>query len=118
MTKEQIDEMLDDLGVVDNASPVEDRERNRAIVRSYLTDEPRCPRCGAPFLPHGQCSRHLQGCQGGIGEAAQVQPQELTERARLLAMMAATMHSIDFWVVTEMVTLAERILTEVEKRQK
>lgn len=29
----------------------------------------KCPRCGADFLPHGQCSRHLQGCQDGVGEA-------------------------------------------------
>jgi S-(hydroxymethyl)glutathione dehydrogenase/alcohol dehydrogenase len=28
-----------------------------------------CPRCGAEFLSHGQCSRHQEGCQGGIGEA-------------------------------------------------
>jgi hypothetical protein len=29
-----------------------------------------CARCGAPYLPSGQCSRHLSGCQGGKGEAA------------------------------------------------
>ncbi len=27
-----------------------------------------CVRCGAPYLPHGQCSNHAKGCQGGRGE--------------------------------------------------
>lgn len=40
MTDSQIDEMLDDLGIVDEASPVVERKRNRAIVRRYLDEKP------------------------------------------------------------------------------
>lgn len=33
---------------------------------------PTCVRCGSPYLAHGQCSRHAEGCQGGIGEGSPV----------------------------------------------
>lgn len=39
MTESQIDEMLDDLGIVDDVSPEAERERYRAIVRRYLEGE-------------------------------------------------------------------------------
>lgn len=39
-----------------------------ALVKEKIEAEPVCPRCSAPFLPTGQCSRYQQGCQGGWGE--------------------------------------------------
>lgn len=41
---------------------------------------PKCVRCGAPYLPTGQCSRHAEGCQGGRGEASYAAPHPDTQR--------------------------------------
>jgi hypothetical protein len=72
-------------------APIEQEANNNAAedappaCRTQLgTERGNCVRCGAPYTAWGQCSRYLEGCQGGWGEnQGDAPPASPTDTERL-----------------------------------
>lgn len=109
MTDEQIDEMLFEVaGAGSGRKMGEFLPAARTIVRQHLA-EPAKPELSGPSSEFA----HVEWCK-----CASCAKPELSERVKLLAMMAAHMYNETLFDKIAVVDEAEQILAEVENRQK